>query len=107
LKRRTEQRGYTFPNFSSGDFLVHGSVSLTPQDNGANLKISDTYNFDIKPWSPDNFNRNVATMISHFAADPLDFYTNWSGERGKGWAYWNGSGAYPFEFSPATITNPK
>jgi hypothetical protein len=46
-------------------------------------------------------------VISHFAADPFDFYTNPLGKNKWGWAYWNGSGDYPFEFSPATITNPK
>ena len=71
LKRRTEQKGYTFPNFSSGDFLVHGSVSLIPQDNGNALKITDRYDFNLDPKR--DFTRNAATMIAHAAADPLDF----------------------------------
>ena len=41
-----EKPGYTFPASSVGDFLVHGSVGLTLQGNGANLKVSDFYDFN-------------------------------------------------------------
>ena len=105
LERRTEQRGYTFPNFSSGDFLVHGSVTLTPQGDGNDLKITDAYDFDVD--FKRDARRNFATVIAHAAADPLDFYTNPLGLKEWGWAYWNGSGRYRFEFSPATISNPR
>jgi RHS repeat-associated protein len=100
-----DKPGYTFPASSVGDFLVHGSVGLTPQGNGNNLKITDRYDFDIDPKR--DFKRNVATAISHFAADPLDFYTNPLGNDKWGWAYWSGSGGYDFTFSPATIPNPR
>jgi RHS repeat-associated protein len=100
-----DKPGYTFPASSVGDFLVHGSVGLTPQGNGANLKVSDFYDFNID--FDRSAKRNAETMISHFAADPLDFYTNPLGKDKWGWAYWNGSGGYPFAFSPATIPNPR
>jgi hypothetical protein len=100
-----DKPGYTFPASSVGDFLVHGSVGLTLQGNGANLKVSDFYDFNID--FDRSAKRNAETMISHFAADPLDFYTNPLGKDKWGWAYWNGSGGYPFAFSPATIPNPR
>jgi hypothetical protein len=107
------QQNYTFPHgsllnpldwSSFGDFVVHGTVNLTPSQDGSTLKVNDTFDFDVgganHPWFGPNgqFGRNIETLALHFTTDPLDAITDPNGN-GTGSANASGNGGFPFNFT--------
>lgn len=52
------------------DFLVHGSITLQMNPNGAVSALTNTYNFDMKPWGVQTFIRNVEAWTGARYAGP-------------------------------------
>lgn len=55
---------------SANDALVYGTMTLYPGSDNTVIGGRDKYDFDIKPWSPRTFIRNVETMIGREFAGP-------------------------------------
>ena len=52
------------------DFLVHGSITLQMNPNGTVSALTNTYNFDMKPWGVQTFIRNVEAWTGARYAGP-------------------------------------
>ena len=100
-----DMKYYTFPFSSRGDFIVHGSVSLTRSQDGIGRDVGDEFNFDVgassrHPWVGQGHQimRNIETLGSHFVVDPIDLFTDPSGA-GNGSAGQSGNGGFYFHFT--------
>ena len=74
--RKTGRQLYTFPKFHgvtpSQDFLVYGTVTLQLTPDGTFGVVTDTYNFEMHPWTQQP-RRNILTIIGNIYVNPNPF----------------------------------